>query len=455
MSGEAGNAAERPALRDPWLVLLGAEMIALLIVLFAVGALSGGISPDTASYFAAAASQAPWGEPRNPLYAYFAGPLGGSATTTGIVAPVQVLLHAVAAFALYGGARLGGIGRLGALALASAALLSQSGINHVWQVIPESPASACLLAGFGLTLAASRSAAAFRWLVLPITLLVGIGYVLRPTQLPAILLIPALYWIFARRNRPDRHTLRAAALLLALVLPFLLQAGIRLRAVGDFNIVSFGGFQMSALAGFMLTPDLIAGMPARTQPTAREILNARSEAETNGTVAPTPLNSKGNRSFVSAALGYFDIYARSYDDLLHYKIALLRQRDESWVAFNRRLLDFSVATVTAAPLSYAAWIGGATARLTGRAIVTNATMLVSMALFFAALVPAVARQRDLADGSDAGAVSIIALGWFACTGALTVLVTFPATRYIDTAGILLPAIPLALALALFARLRES
>jgi hypothetical protein len=315
-----------------------------------------------------------------------------------------------------------------------------------------------LIAGFGLTLAASRSAAAFRWLVLPVTLLVGVSYVLRPTQLPTILVIPALYWIFARRNRPDnrrdKHTLRAAVLLLALTLPFLLQAGIRLRAVGDFNIVSYGGFQMSALAGFMLTPDLIADLPARTQPTAREVLIARTEAEMNRTVAPTPLNSKGNRSFISAALGYFDIYARSYDNLLHGKIALLRRPDEDWVAFNRRLLDFSIATVTAAPLSYAAWIGGATARLTGRAIVTNLTMLISIALFFGALMPAFVRRHDLAAGSDAGAVGIVALGWFAGTGALTVLVTFPATRYIDTAAILLPAIPLALALALFARLRK-
>jgi hypothetical protein len=459
MSGEAGNAAERPALRDPWPVLLGAEAVALLIVLLEAGSLFGGISPDTASYFAAAASQTPWGMPRNPLYAYFAGPLGGSATTTGIVALVQVSLHVVAAFVLYGGARLGGVGVLGAFALASAALLSQSGIYHVWQLIPESPASACLLAGFGLTLAASRSAAAFRWLVLPIALLVGISYVLRPTQMPAIVLIPVFYWIFARRNRPenrrDKHTLRAAAMLLALALPFLLQAGIRLRAVGDFNIVSFGGFQMSALAGFMLTPDIIASMPARTQPTAREILIARSEAEANGAVAPTPINSKGDRSFVSAALGYFDIYARHYDNLLQGKIVFLRRPDEDWVTFNRRLLDFSIATVVAAPLSYAAWVGGATARLTGRAIVTNATMLVSLALFFAALVPAFVRRHDLAGGSDVGAVSIVAVCWFACTGAITVLVTFPATRYIDTAAMLLPAIPLTLALALLARLRKS
>ena len=74
---------------------------------------------------------------------------------------------------------------------------------------------------------------------------------------------------------------------------------------------------------------------------------------------------------------------------------------------------------------------------------------------FAALLPAFVRRCDLAPGSDAGAVAIVASCWFACAGALTVLVTFPAARYIDTAAMLLPAIPLALALALLLRLRPS
>ena len=41
-----------------------------------------------------------------------------------------------------------------------------------------------------------------------------------------------------------------------LMVPFIVQSGIRQRVVGDFNLVSFGGFQMSAMAGFMLTPEM-------------------------------------------------------------------------------------------------------------------------------------------------------------------------------------------------------
>ena len=67
-------------------------------------------------------------------------------------------------------------------------------------------------------------------------------------------------------------------------------------------------------------------------------------------MARTPLNSVGERSFVSAALGYFDIYARSHDDLLYGEIIGLKRADETWVAFNGRLMSFSVATIAAVPL---------------------------------------------------------------------------------------------------------
>jgi hypothetical protein len=206
---------------------------------------------------------------------------------------------------------------------------------------------------------------------------------------------------------------------------------------------------MSALAGFMLTPEIVARLPERVQPTARAILTVRERGEADGSVARTPPNSVGEPSFRSAALGYFDIYARSYDILLHFGIVTLREPGESWVAFNRRLTDFSFATVMAAPSRWLAWIGGASARLVGRAIVTNATMLAAVLLLVAAAALALLRRQPLGSMCEGvGAVCVLALGWLACTAPLAVLVTFPASRYIDTAALLLPAIPLMLALNL-------
>jgi hypothetical protein len=63
-------------------------------------------------------------------------------------------------------------------------------------------------------------------------------------------------------------------------------------------------------------------------------------------VGSPALRSAGERSFVSAALGYFDICARSYHDFVWFEIGGLRAPQESWVAFDRRLTTFSMATIT-------------------------------------------------------------------------------------------------------------
>jgi hypothetical protein len=447
MAAEGGAPRAAPTLAgDRWLLLLLAIAAVLLIVLAATGGLSGGFSPDTQSYFDAATSPSPWGAPRHPLYGTVASLMGGSATTTGAVACVQALLHVAAVFVLYGGARLAGIGRIAAFALATAALLAQSNLYHLRLLLPEGPANACLLAGLGLTLAATRTPRMLWWLILPIVLLVGTGALLRPTQLPAIIILPLLYFMLSWRQRNDRRLLPPFALALALTVPFLAQSGIRLRTVGDFNVVSFGGYQMSGLAALMLTPELVGRLPDNVRPFAQQVLERREQAEAAGRLPATPRNSAGERSFVSTALGYFDIYARSYDDVLGQVIVPLLRPGDSWVESNRRLMTFSLATVRADPVRYLAWVGGATARLTGRAIAGNATMLAAIALWLALLAARFVQRRDIAT-ADIDAVTILALAWFACNGALPVLVTFPAARYIDTAAILLPAIPLALALA--------
>jgi hypothetical protein len=435
--------------RADWAFLIVCGVAATIVAtLWGLGALAGQAAPDTASYLGTTAAEQPWGEMRHPLYGAFAEWLGASGEATGYVAIAQAGLHVFAGLTLYIAARLGGLRAISAALLSMAALLSQSGLFHLRLLVPESPAISVLLLAFAGVLAASRSRGAYWLLLIPVTLAVGIAYLLRPTFLPAIIALPLLWLIFARRNGQGRCVARAGLLLVVLTLPFVVQSGIRLRAVNDFNIVSFGGYQMSGLAGLMLTPETLARLPSDVQPTAQAILDLRHAAEAAGRVQPTPRNSAGERSFVSAALGYFDIYARTYDDLLG-EIVNLRQPHETWVAFNKRLMAFSVATVSASPLQWTAWVAGATARLAGRSIVTNAMALISMIAFCVLAVPATLRRSGLGpSGSDIAPVFLVALAWLAATSPLIVLVTFPATRYIDTGAVLLPAVPAVLAAAL-------
>jgi hypothetical protein len=429
--------------------ILCATVAVLLPILWAFGELSGAMAPDSLSYLDAFQSNNPWGEVRHPLYGLLVASLGGSAGVPGRIVLVQGILHAAAALALYAGARAGGVGSVGALCLGLAVLLSQSGLYHLRLLLPESPAITLLIFAFAGVLAAANSASAYRLLLLPIALTTGIAYLLRPSFLPAILVVPALWYVLVLRNGQARRASRAVLLLCLVAAPFVIQSTYRWRTVGDFNIVSFGGYTMAAPAGFMLSPEIVAALPEDVRPTAQAVLSAREAAEAAGRVARTPFNSAGERSFVSAALGYFDIYARSHDDLLWGEISKLRAPGESWVAFNQRLMRFALATFKAVPLRWAAWVGGATSRLVGRMIVTNVPMMAALAGLLIVAIPAFAkRSASGACAADLPVICMIALAWLTATGPLIVLVTFPATRYIDTAAVLLPAVPALLAAAI-------
>ena len=428
---------------------LCASIAVLLIALWLIGGLSGAAAPDTASYFVPLQDDNLWGEMRHPLYGLLATWLGGSANEPGHVALIQALLHAAAALALYAGARAGGISSIGALCLGLAALFSQSSLYHLRLLLPESPAIAALILAFAGVLAAANSVSGYRLLLLPIALATALAYLLRPSFLPAIFAVPALWYLLALRNAQARRVIRKILLFCLIAASFVIQSAYRWKTVGDFNIVSFGGYTMSPMAGFMLTPEIVAALPDSVRPTAQAILSAREAAEAAGRVARTPLNSVGERSFVSAAVGYFDIYARSHDDFLWGEIVKLRAPGESWVAFNQRLWSFSLATIRAVPHRWAGWVVGATSRLVGRMIVTNALMVVALSLLLIVGLMAFARCTTLgACAADLPAVCVIALAWLASTGPLIVLVSIPATRYIDTAAVLLPAAPALLAAAI-------
>jgi hypothetical protein len=97
------------------------------------------------------------------------------------------------------------------------------------------------------------------------------------------------------------------------------------------------------------------------------------------------------------------------------------------VAFDRRLTTFSMATITAAPIHWLAWVGGATSRLVGRMIVTNAPMLMAVAALLVAAITTFVRGTGLGpSAADLAPVSAVKLAWFASTAPLIVLVAFPA-----------------------------
>jgi hypothetical protein len=413
-------------------VVLGAiALYAALLGLF--GWFSGGALPDTPTYIAALSSENVWGATRHPLYGWFLSAVGLPETGYPTVAVLHFMLHALSVIVLERALR-GWVSAKSAAAVALSVLIAQSVLLNGRYAIPEAPAISFLVLGFATLLLGVQNRLAWIPTLLLTTLFVGLAYTLRPTMLPAIVILP-LFGLGLTLSKP-----RALLLALLLSVPFLAQSAWRYHKVADFNIVSYGGFQTAAMAGFMLTPEVIARLPASVQETAREALFAREKGEAEGVVLKTPLNSKGDPSFHSAAVGYFDLYARTHDEYLLKYLIWTRHADETWVQFNARLQRMALATFWHAPDRWLAWVIGGSARMAGRMIVTNTAFVMGVFLCLLALVWRKWEGISSHPRSDLIRTAWLAAAWFCSTAPLTLLITFPATRYIDTASVFLPSV---------------
>lgn len=408
-------------------------------ILVAAGRFVPQALPDTPGYLRLVGYPAFLGEPRPPLYGWIvvALDLGGSSHLA--VPAFQIVTYLAAVWFLVAQLRRLGLSAAAALSVGAALLIANAFLIDANWVHPELLSITCGLVAVGATIELVHPQAR-RWAWWLLCASAGVAYVLRPSFLLLVVALPALYAAL-RAIRGDRLRLtRAVAVLAVAITPFVGVASLRATTVGDFNIVSFGGFAMSGLATLIVSDDTVERVPADIRPFAAQVLAARRAAEESGRMIGIPRNASDERSFYSAALGYFDVLARTHDDGIYKIIAPTRQPNESWVDFNRRLTRFSVAVVRASPGRYAAWIVGGATRVAGRSIVTNLpAALAIVAIIF--LWPwrlfvrgdiAVAPRSRL----DVPVMAMLAVMWFIGAGMLTIMMSAPSIRYIETSAIL-------------------
>lgn len=433
-----------------WSLALLLLTLILLIALASTGWLEGGQLPDTQSYLVPFHWPDSLGAIRHPLYGIITLPFGRP-PSFGSIAIAHTMLHVAACFALFAGARAARFPAKAAFALSASALLAQGFLIWGRYAIPESPAVSLLLVAVALTLTATRSQRAFNVALVPVALSISLAYTLRPTILPGIIALPGLWALLAARQGVPRTFQKLAVFVLLCAAPFFLQASMRKLVVNDFNIASFGGYQASGLAGLILDDNVVARLPTDIQPTATAVLVARVAGEAAGDVMPTPRNSSGIKSANSISLGYFDFWARNYDYLLT-RIGALKGPNESWIDFDKRMTRFSLSVIAAAPDRWVAWIAGASARLVGRAIVFNVTFGVAAVLLLLVYVGGPMLRADpIGPFPGLFEVSLVVVAWIVATAPLSVFMTYPGGRYIDTVSTLLGALPLFLAFELWAR----
>ena len=419
-------------------VLAGLTALSV-VVLALVGHFAPQPTADTPLYVRIVGFPAMLAEPRSPLYGWLAAALSLGGTSYVAVPAFQIATYLAAVWFLVAQLRRYGLSAVAALSVGAALLFANALLVDAHWVHPELLSITCALVAVAATIALAH-AEPRRWAWLVACAATGCAYILRPSFLPLVVALPALY-IMLRAIRGDALRLsRAAAIFTVVVAPFLGIATVRAATVGDFNIVSFGGFAMSGLATLILSDDTIARLPDDVKPFAAQALAARRAGENAGQFIGIPRNAANERSFYSAALGYFDVLARTHDDMLFDIIINTKGPDESWVDFNRRMMRYAFAVVRASPERYAAWVVGGSARVVGRALVINlpcALAIVAIALVWPWHL-LVRRRIGVAPVArvDVPVMAVLAILWFIGGGVLTILMSAPSIRYVETASVL-------------------
>ncbi len=434
-----------PLLRsEPTQFALLLMSIALISVLVVLGKFTPEIEPDTRSYLNLLPFPQDLSGQRTPLYGWFVSVMSSVTGDYSLVPGCQIGLYVTGVLLLSSSLRRLGMGTKARLAACVPLLLATPPILYSNAIVPEFLALGLLIIGISkavLAAAASRP-------TLPVVAMgvaTGCAYILRPAFLPSIVLFPVLT-LFLSKIYYDRARIALAAVcVLSCAAPFLAVSTVRDLVFDDFNVVSFGGFGLGGVAALMLSPDVVDRLPPDTAPVAKEILARRDEAFATGRALPLPRDSSGGRSYFAAAPGQFDVLAAMFDDVLYGVVSQVRTAGEPWIAFDRRMQRFALATFAAVPDRYAAWVLGATSRFTGRALVTNPAFVVASCTFLALYFARLLRHAKTATperGRDFDGLVVLVTCFTLSAGLLSVVVTAPFGRYINTASVLLPALPL-------------
>ena len=395
--------------------------------------------PDTPGYMKIVGFPAMLAEPRTPLYGWLVAALDLGGTSHLAVPAFQIATYLAAVWLMAAQLRRFGLSATAVLSVAAALLIANAFLIDANWVHPELLSITCALVAVAGTIELAQ-AQPRRWAYPLVCVGAALAYVLRPSFLLLIVALPVLYAMLRAVRGDALRIARAAAIFVVTAAPFLGIASLRAATVGDFNIVSFGGYAMSGLTTLILSDDTVARLPEDLRPFAAQVLAARDAGETSGRFIGIPANASNERSYYSAALAYFDVLARTHDDMIYDIITPMRGANESWVDFNRRLSRFALAVVRASPARYAAWIVGGTTRVVGHAFVTNLAAALALVVI-AILWPwnLLVRGRTGATAvapSDVPVMLALAILWFVGAGILTVLMSSPSIRYIETSSIL-------------------
>jgi hypothetical protein len=338
----------------------------------------------------------------------------------------------------------------GWLAFAFAAPLYYASIwRLVARIQPDFLAAALALVSVSLLiLIASRPGVRLLWIAL--TLAVFTAYLVRPTYVFLVALIPVMGVVLRlalENRRLARSLFMGLGLLAATALPFLSFSTLRWVLVGDFGLVSFGGYNLIGVTASLLDQDLVDEL-SRNQALAEDILRDREGRNWS----PMPLGGDTGIWYSQHNPNVWRISAVHAARRLQVDGPSDDPGDlvtpHPSMAVNRVFKQLSWDIIRKKPLHYAHWVRYTLAQTLTRtteepgvrwpAILIAVSLPVALFLRRAGLAP---ERSDAAQRRDR-LLALLALGlaFFAVHATTVALVNLTYSRFLYAAALLLPPV---------------
>ncbi|MEK6257577.1 MAG: hypothetical protein AABP62_03065 [Planctomycetota bacterium] len=435
---------------SPAVILLGIQMLGIGIFLRAVGKLTPLITPDTASYveFSFGSWTESLGRFRTPGYPLFLKVVGCVTPDYSAAPLLQFLAYCLGVILFHRGLRHVCPGEWRRVAISSSLLYANILHGYVDTLATDTLAAAGGIGVAGLLLGC-QTGPARKWpSLVAIGLATFLTCLIRPAYLFLVVFVPLAGMLLSmiclgRTDTTLRQGRKALAELLPVTLvPLLAYCLLRWCVVGQFGLVSFGGYNLIGLSGQWLDEEVLPELPAASRPLAELALQRQRLVREQ-----TPVPRAGDRmSYTTLEMRYDETIWRVFQPAAEELYGADHRR------INTELRRLATALVWARPKLYVLWLAKSArqaVRITVSDLVTNPVYLLLtitcvLAQIASTLSSSTARpqpetEQTNREGPD-GALLLLAVSYAAFNLLLVILVCPPLGRLSDAAAVLLPTI---------------